>query len=92
MARFEVLFAAVALVSSCHGMQSIMNAITGANQTQFVTVLEKALDQNLLDLTTGGRSKITVYLSLPSAISTETGGGRMLSIFGGGGDFFVACD
>ena len=56
MARFAVLLAVVAMVSSCCGMQSIVDTLTAANQTQFVTVLQHALDQNLLNLTTGGRS------------------------------------
>ena len=57
MAWLCALLAAVVLLSSCHGMQSIVNTLTTANQTQFIAVLQRGLDQNLLDLTTGGRSE-----------------------------------
>jgi len=62
MARIEVCVVAVMMMmaSRCSGMQSVIDVARAANQTQFVTVLSQALDQGLIDLSTGGPYTILV--------------------------------
>ncbi|XP_076467578.1 protein sll1483-like [Babylonia areolata] len=61
MLRFEAWFVAASVfVTSCMAMQSVTDMLRSVNQTDFVNILELALDEGLVDLNQGGPYTILV--------------------------------
>ena len=55
MLRVEAVVLALALVTSCGALQGVLDTLRDQNQTQAAALLEEAISQGLLDLSTGGQ-------------------------------------
>jgi len=61
MARISMLFVlGIVLIPSCFSIENVVETARAANLTEFVSVLKEAIDQGLVDLSTGGPYTIFV--------------------------------